>query len=135
MRLRESQHDSICILHLEGEIDLHYAPVIRAVFQAKAARRCPYLIADFSAVTFIDSTGIAVLIEYLRDATSFGGQFCIAGLTEHVRDVFTIVRLDKAIPLFDTAEDATVAFSSGRVPACAEPLFRRPAAESLVSAA
>lgn len=125
MKLRESTHQHIDIFHLEGEIDLHYAPALRTLMQGKIKQRCRALVVDLSEVPFIDSTGISVLIEYLRDAAEFGGQFCLSGLTVHVRDVFEIVRLDKALPIFDDVADATAALCSGHAPMPAEPLFCR----------
>jgi len=125
MRFRESRHDHACVFHLEGEIDLHYAPALRALFEAKAKARCRALLADLSAVTFIDSTGISVLLEYLRDATEFDGQFCIAAPTAHVRMVFEIVQLEKALPIFDSVSEAVAAMRTGSVPWPVQPLFRR----------
>jgi anti-anti-sigma factor len=79
MKFRESRHQHCHVFHLSGDIDMHRAPALRALFAVKVEQRCPALVLDFSAVDFVDSTGIAVLIEYLRDATAFGGLFCIGG--------------------------------------------------------
>lgn len=123
MKLHESRQNNIQLFHLEGEIDLHYAPALRARFAAKAKARCPALVLDLSGVSFIDSTGIAVLIEYLRGAAKFQGQFCISQPTEHVRDVFEIVRLKTVIPIFDSIAEAITALQKGF--ARSDPLFRR----------
>jgi anti-sigma B factor antagonist len=123
MKFRESQSGNVDIFHLEGEIDLHYAPALRALFHSKAAAHCPALIVDLSGVPFIDSTGISVLIEYLRDASEFDGQFCLAAPTPHVRDVFEIVQLRKALHIFDSVDEALSALAGGLVPAPAAPLF------------
>lgn len=123
MKLRESRHDQIDVFHFEGEIDLHYAPALRSIFGAKAKARCPALVADLSGVDFIDSTGIAVLIEYLRATAESGAQFCIAGPTQPVRYVFEIVQLEKAVPIFSSLDEAIARLRSGRMPPPAEPLF------------
>ena len=113
---------------------MHYAPVLRGVFEGKAKSRCPALVADLAGVSFIDSTGIAVFIEYLRDAAAYGGQFCIAGSTQPVRYIFEVVQLGKAIPMFNSVGDAIAALRSGQKPEPAEPLFR-PADEDSASVA
>ena len=123
MKLRESRLRDVHLFRLGGEIDLHYAPALRALFQAKASQRCPALVVDLSGVPFIDSTGIAAFLEYLRDATVFGGKFCLAAPTRHVRHVFEIVRLDKALPIFNTAAAAIAALEKDAVPVPAQPLF------------
>lgn len=123
MKLSESSHDSIDVFHLEGEIDLHYAPALRSLFEAKAKARCPALVVDLSGVEFIDSTGIAVLIEYLRESAGFQGQFCIAGPTRAVRYVFDIVQLNKAVCIFNTLAEALAVLRSGCMQPPADPLF------------
>lgn len=123
MKLHESRQNNIQLFHLEGEIDLHYATALRARFAAKAKARCPALVLDLSGVSFIDSTGIAVLIEYLRDAAKFQGRFCIAQPTEHVRDVFEIIRLNTVIPIFGSIVEAITALQKGDSPST--PSFRQ----------
>ncbi len=135
MRFRECRHTNVCVFHLQGEIDLHYAAPLRSLFEAKAKAHCPSLVVDLSGVGFIDSTGIAVLIEYLRDAAEFDGLFCVAAPTEHVRTVFEIVQLEKAMPIFDTVEAAITANRSGSMPRPAQPLFHRENGNTTAAAA
>ncbi len=124
MRLREHNRDGIDILELEGEIDLHYSPVLRDLLAAKANCRCGSLLLDVSRVGFIDSSGLAAIITYLREASSFGGKFCIGGAGEHLHHIFEIVRLDRAMPIFADAVIAREALTNNCVPAPSEPLFR-----------
>jgi anti-sigma B factor antagonist len=125
MKLHESRDRNAAIFHLEDEIDLHYAATLRALFQAKADRRCPALVVDLSGVPFIDSTGIAVFLEYLRDATEFGGRFCLAAPTDHLRRVFEITRLNDALPIFENVAEAVAAVANNTLPSPARPLFDR----------
>ena len=134
MKFRECRYEDICVFQLEGEIDLHYAPALRSLFEAKAKAHCRALVVDLGGVSFIDSTGISVLIEYLRDAAEFNGRFCVAALTEHVRTVFDIVQLGKALPIFDSLDGAMAALRSGSMPAPAKPLFH-PHEDTAASAA
>jgi anti-anti-sigma factor len=134
MRLRESRHDQIHLFHLQGELDLHYAPALRSMFSAKSDRQCAALVVDFSGVTFIDSTGIAVLLEYLRDSQAYEGAFCITDLTDRVRYIFEIVGLDRVMPLFATVSEAIAAISDGSVPASPTRLFGAAAHQQTLSA-
>jgi anti-sigma B factor antagonist len=123
MKLHESKVGDVTIFHLEDEIDLHNAPTLRALFQAKGNGRCPTLVMDLSGVPFIDSSGIAVLLEYLRDAGEFGGQFCLAAPTDHVRHVFEITRLNEALPVFADVAEAVAAAAANVLPRPPKPLF------------
>jgi anti-sigma B factor antagonist len=128
MRLKEATDRGVAIFTLEGEIDLHYAPALRALFQAKAKVRTPALAVDLTSVPYIDSTGLAAIIEYFRDACGFSGVFCLAGLNDQLKSIFKIVRLDKAIPMFETAKDAVDAITQGSIQPASPALFGRSAA-------
>ncbi|MEY2547749.1 MAG: anti-sigma factor antagonist [Verrucomicrobiota bacterium] len=104
------------------------------MFSAKSDRQCAALVVDFSGVTFIDSTGIAVLLEYLRDSQAYEGAFCITDLTDRVRYIFEIVGLDRVMPLFATVSEAIAAISDGSVPASPTRLFGAAAHQQTLSA-
>ena len=128
MRLKETLEEGIEVLVLAGEIDLHYAPVLRALLQAKIAARSPALILDLSGVTFIDSSGLAAIIEYFRDAADHGGVLCLAGMNDTLQTIFEIVRLDQVVPIFTSRSDAISALQRGTVRPPAHAIFDRSAA-------
>ena len=123
MRLREYKESSVDVLELQGEIDMHFAPVLRGLLKGKRDTRCPALLLDMTAGEFIDSTGLAVILEYVRDTSAYDGRFCIGGVSENLRTIFEIVRLDRAIPIYHDATAAKNALISGAIPAASEPLF------------
>jgi anti-sigma B factor antagonist len=123
MHLHEHQDSGVDVLELEGEIDLHYAPAFRDLLQAKVKSNCPALLLDLSRVSFIDSTGIAAILEYLRAATNSRARFCIGGVTEHVATVFRVVQLDKSMPIYMDAAAARDALVHDHLPAPSQPLF------------
>jgi anti-sigma B factor antagonist len=127
MRLHESVVDGIDVFALEGDIDLHYAPVLRSRLQTKIEARTPTLVLDLSKVGYIDSNGLATIMEYFRDAAKYGGILCLAGLNEHLKVIFEIVRLDKAIPMFATVPEAIAALKRGCVQPPSDALFNRSA--------
>ena len=90
------------ILKPFGEIDLHAAPALRAELATCSAAKTPVVLLDFSEVDYIDSSGLAMLIEYLKASADFGGKLGLFGLKKKVRAVFELVRLDQ---LFVIGED------------------------------
>src|ERR1700761_6060040 len=110
MRLSESADGNVAIFALEGEIDLHYAPVLRSLFKVKLAARAPALVLDLSKVSYVDSTGLAAIIEYFRDSGEHGGVLCLVGLNDQLKSIFKIVRLNETIPIFATTGEAVDAF-------------------------
>jgi len=95
----ESQPQT-AILALEGEVDLHRSPEVKETLEPLIAQKVPRILVDFSAVTYIDSSGLATMIETLQRIQSYGGKFAMFGLRESVRAVFEIARLDQIFRLF-----------------------------------
>ena len=123
MRLISDTRDRIRVLALGGEIDLHFAPVLRALLEEKTEVPSEALVLDLSEVIFIDSAGIAVLIEHLRSATRQATRFCIGGMSDAVKQIFEVVCLEKAMPLFETKEEALKAIQKNHIADPPEPLF------------
>ena len=89
------------VVALEGSFDLETTPEIRRVLLGLARkRRAAGLVLDFSAVSSIDTSGVAVLIELMRFLTQKGGTLRIAGATDNVKRVIQLMRLDG---IFDRA--------------------------------
>ena len=92
------------VVPLEGEIDLHVSPQIGARLAAMIKEKPKKLVVDLSQVTYIDSSGLAVLIEAMQNVGGYGGSFALTGLQEAVRPIFEIARLDQVFRIFpDTA--------------------------------
>lgn len=92
------------VLPLEGEIDLHVAPQLSASLANLIASKPANVVVDLSKVTYIDSSGLAALIEAMQNVARYGGKFALAGLQESVRPIFEIARLDQVFRIFpDTA--------------------------------
>src|SRR3977135_1430494 len=116
MRLKESHEKGVGIFALSGAIDLHYAATFDSLFQSKLNERCSALVVDLSAVDFIDSTGLATLIEYHRDAAAHGGAFSLAGVNPNLKAIFDVVQFDKVLAIFPTVAEAKAAMTRGQVP-------------------
>ncbi|MBA3385868.1 MAG: STAS domain-containing protein [Chthoniobacterales bacterium] len=94
------------VLPLEGEIDLHVSPRIAASLNALIKEKPKQLVVDLSQVSYIDSSGLAVLIEGMQNVNGYGGQFALAGLQEGVRPIFEIARLDQVFRIFPDVDAA-----------------------------
>ncbi len=82
-------------LPLEGEIDLHRSPRLERSLASMIKKKPEQIVVDFSGVTFIDSSGVAVLIRALQNIREYGGKLTLSGLNDKVRPIFEITRLDQ----------------------------------------
>ncbi len=101
-----ARRDHSDVLPLKGEIDLHVSPSVTASLNAMIAQKPKRLVVDLSAVTYIDSAGLAALIEAMQKVEGYGGKFSLAGLQETVRSIFEISRLDQVFKIFPDVDAA-----------------------------
>jgi stage II sporulation protein AA (anti-sigma F factor antagonist) len=90
-----------------GEVDLFTAPGLRAAL-LNAARASARVVVDLTGVTFLDSSGLAVLISALQSAGERGQEASphLAGPTPPVRRVLDITRLSEMLPIHETVAEA-----------------------------
>ena len=97
----EKQGASIVVF--TGEIDLESSPAARETL-LKCVEHTGNVIVDLSEVSYIDSSGVASLVEALQAAKNQGGQFALAAVSEPTRRVLELARLDKVFTLYDSVE-------------------------------
>jgi len=88
------------VLPLKGEIDLHVSPSVTASLNEMIDKKPERLVVDLSDVSYIDSAGLAALIEAMQRVEGYGGKFALSGLQETVRSIFEISRLDQVFQIF-----------------------------------
>lgn len=100
MHLTSFLQDGQLTVVLTGEIDHHYAKkyiqAITGKIEAYVPRIC---ILDFQEVMFMDSSGIAVVINSLRSMTRINGKLILSGLRDQPLKVFRASGIDKLIEI------------------------------------
>lgn len=94
------------LLVLEGDIDLHASPQLRQAAALLLERKVPRILVDLGKVTYMDSSGIAALIETMQRAQSYGGHLALFAVPQRVKTVFEIAQLDRVLDLFPDKESA-----------------------------
>lgn len=95
------------LVRLRGEVDLSWSQAVRrAVLDALAGDE-PVGV-DLSEVSYIDSSGIAALVEGFQTARARGGRFALVAVSDAVRAVLELARLDRVFLLVATP-DAVIA--------------------------
>jgi anti-sigma B factor antagonist len=97
------------VLPLDGEIDLHVSPEVAESLRSMIAEKPRHLVVDLTKVTYLDSSGLAVLIEGMQNVQKYGGRFGLAGVQDEVKHVFDIARLDQVFEIYPDVETALAA--------------------------
>ena len=116
-----SEAGEVHIVHVAGEIDVTSAAVLRDALEALIAdghRRLvldlsdyqdqlgDYVDFDLSDVTFLDSTGLGIVVGRLKRLARHGGTMTVAASHERVLRVFTITGLDQLLAIHPDLEGA-----------------------------
>jgi anti-sigma B factor antagonist len=109
MQAKEQQQEGMSVLIIEGEIDLACSPELRALLHGFAKKKAPTLVLDFQGVGYVDSSGLATLVEYVRLAQDFGGKFGLLNVSDRVRTIFDLVRLTEFLPIYPSLAAARAA--------------------------
>jgi anti-sigma B factor antagonist len=102
--------DGCTVLIAVGEIDLATSPMLRQAMVA-AVESCRHIIVDLSAATYLDSTGLCVLLSTQKRIASNNRSLCLVGPTGRVAKVLRITRIDEVIPVHPTLDTAFSATS------------------------
>jgi anti-sigma B factor antagonist len=95
------------IFDITGDIDLAHSPAMRKVLLVEIKeKRTPKVLLNLQSVRYIDSSGIATLVEGLKASRDNGSRMILFGLNPSVREVMELSRLQKIFEIYDTEERA-----------------------------
>jgi anti-sigma B factor antagonist len=115
VQISARQHDKITIFDISGDIDLATSPALRKpLLKELRELRTPKVILNLKAVRYIDSSGVASLVEGLKAARDVGSRFILFGLNTTVREVLQLSKLVKIFEIRETEEQAVAAYGCGK---------------------
>src|SRR5690349_22856322 len=104
--MARKQEQDTNVLPLDGEIDLHVSPEVAASLRTMIESQPKKVVIDLTKVTYLDSSGLAVLIEGMQNVQEYGGRFRLAGVQDEVKQVFDIARLDQVFDIYPDVDTA-----------------------------
>ena len=96
------------LVRLRGEVDLSWSQQVRKMI-LQALDDSQQVGVELSQVSYIDSSGIAALVEGFQNAREKGSKFALVAASKAVMAVLQLARLDRVFPMFPTLEAARAA--------------------------
>ncbi len=93
------------IVALEGAVDLESSPEVRALLLERVGAGRPVLV-DMARVTYIDSSGIASLVEAFQLARKLGSEFGLVRVSDAALRVLQLARLETVFAIHETLAEA-----------------------------
>lgn len=105
-KISTTQKNAVALVHVEGEIDMFTSPNLRDTLLPFFIPKTAAVVVDLSGVSFMDSSGIATLVEGLQWSKKEGRQFILAGLGETVFNALSLTKLDNVFSITKDTETA-----------------------------
>ena len=109
LSLRTSENTRI--VDITGDIDLKVTPQLRKML-FEALKESPKVVVNLTGIRYIDSSGIAALIEALNESQRLKRQFVLFGMNQRVHEVFKLTHVIQIFQIVDTEEQALGAGNS-----------------------
>ena len=105
MKLEQKEEEGLIQVSLEGEVDMRSSPELRDELLAVAKKKIPRVAINLEQVSYIDSSGIATLIQCLKHVAEYGGKLTLIGVNDDIYPVFELSHLQD---VFDLRREATI---------------------------
>lgn len=106
MQVKREEIGTAIVLTVQGSVDITSSPELRGELKVALDRRPPRIVVDMGGVTFVDSSGLATLIEALQKTQAYEGRVLLCNLSQHVLGVFQLANLDGIFQIHPSREAA-----------------------------
>lgn len=107
MQIAARHLEKITIFDVSGDIDLATSPELRkALLRELREVRAPRVVLNLKQVRYIDSSGVASLVEGLKASRDVGSRFVLFGLNKTIREVLQLSKLLRIFEVYDDEEQA-----------------------------
>lgn len=107
MQISARRIDKTTVFDVTGDIDLANSPEVRkALLKELKELKTPRVVMNLSKVRYIDSSGVASLVEGLKASRDSGSRFILYGLSPSAREVLQLSRLLKIFEVYEDEESA-----------------------------
>ncbi len=112
MKVQVRSEGSVTIIDCAGEVDLYSSPSLRGALLHEMRNASAKVLVNMSGVSYIDSSGIATLVEGLQLSHRTQARFGLFGLRSNARSVLELARLSKVFAIFETEQEALAKIDS-----------------------
>lgn len=105
MEVTREDADGVTIVKVSGEVDMRSSVELRKELAVVAATSAQHVAISLQGVTYIDSSGIATLIDCMKKVSHYGGKLTLFGVNDRIYPVFELAQL---VNVFDIRRENTL---------------------------
>ena len=107
MKISTRRLDKTTVLDISGDIDMAHSTELRRVVLVEFREsRTPRVVLNMLEVRYIDSSGVASLVEGLKASRDVGSRMILVSLSPFVQELLRLTRLLQIFEIYDTEEKA-----------------------------
>ncbi len=110
MSVKMESKSGLTVCQIEGEIDINSSPDLKKIFDRLISKKTPKTVINLSKVTYVDSSGLATLVEMLKNMRTYGGRMRLTNLSPKIKSLFEITKLEKLFEIMADEEEAISTF-------------------------
>lgn len=110
MQINFVEQNGVSIYRVEGDIDINTSPDLKKSFDKVTGEKRDKVVINLKGVGYVDSSGLATLVEILKNLRAYGGKLKLTNMSSKVLGLFEITKLDKLFDISAEEEDATSTF-------------------------
>lgn len=111
MVVKDRKVGDVVVLSVDGEINFNSSPDFRKAFLKVLDSKAKKVVINLSNVAYVDSSGLATLVEALQKIKGASGKLRLTNLSAKVKSLFEITKLEKLFEIFLTEEEALKTFA------------------------
>jgi len=102
-------NDHLSVIDIGGELNSDGNAALSGAYETASKGGASVVVLNFASLEYMNSSGIGLLVTVLTRANRNNQRLCAVGLSDHYREIFELTRIDEAIVVFDTEEEAIAA--------------------------
>jgi anti-sigma B factor antagonist len=106
VRAPEGSTSSVQVIDIHGDVSAQAESVLMEAYTAATSAGARTIVLNFGGLEYMNSSGIGLLVTLLIRAKRQGQRLVAIGLSDHYRRIFSLTRLEEAIPIFGSEAEA-----------------------------
>jgi len=112
LKIKKLEQDSkMCIVYLEGRLDVHYSTEIEEAINALIKEGYTKLLINLKKVSYLSSSGLRIFIAIARELKAKDGKVKLVEMPEAVKKIFIVVELLDMFEIYNSDDEAIRSFS------------------------
>jgi len=111
MQIKAEEKNGVTVFKIFGDIDINSSPDVKKSFDKSITRDKNKVVISLENVGYVDSSGLATLVEIYKNLRTYAGKLKLTNLSDKVRGLFEITKLDKLFEIVPTEQEAVDGFS------------------------